>query len=99
MRPSIPAGERLALTLRYLATGENFRSMQYLFRIPPSTISTIIPEVLDAIYKYSIVWMGIDDAEYKLIYKDVERNGAHLEKLWTTICFVCLLQSHCSEDK
>ncbi|XP_023303070.2 protein ANTAGONIST OF LIKE HETEROCHROMATIN PROTEIN 1-like [Lucilia cuprina] len=50
MRKSISADERLVLTLRYLATGENFRSLQYLFRIPASTISKIIPEVLDAIY-------------------------------------------------
>lgn len=50
MRRSISAGERLALTLRYLATGDNYQSLQYLFRIPPSTISKIIPEVLDAIY-------------------------------------------------
>lgn len=51
MRLSISAGERLVLTLRYLATGESFRSLQYLFRIPATTISRIIPEVLDAIYK------------------------------------------------
>lgn len=51
MRPSISTGERLVLTLRYIATGENFRSLQFLFRIPVSTISYIIPEVLDAIYK------------------------------------------------
>lgn len=51
MRESISAGERLVLTLRFLATGESFRSLQYLFRIPVSTISSIIPEVLDAIYK------------------------------------------------
>lgn len=51
MRESISAGERLMLTLRFLATGESFRSLQYLFRIPMSTISGIIPEVLDAIYK------------------------------------------------
>lgn len=50
MRRSISAGERLALTLRYLATGEHFRSLQILFRIEVSTISKIIPEVLDAIY-------------------------------------------------
>lgn len=49
MRESISAGERLAW--RYLATGENFRSLQYLFLIPASTISSIIPEVLDAIYQ------------------------------------------------
>lgn len=50
MRQSIPAGERLALALRYLATGDSYMSLQYLFRIPQSTISGIIPEVCDAIY-------------------------------------------------
>lgn len=50
MRESIPAGERLALTLRFLATGDNFASLQYLFRIPKNTISTIVFEVCDAIY-------------------------------------------------
>lgn len=51
MRSSIPALERLVLTLRYLATGDNFTSLQITFRIPQTTISRIIPEVLDAIYK------------------------------------------------
>lgn len=30
MRKAIPAEERLAVTLRYLATGENFRSLRYV---------------------------------------------------------------------
>lgn len=51
MRMSISPENRLTLTLRYLATGENFTSLQYIFRIPQTTISRIIPEVLDAIYK------------------------------------------------
>lgn len=51
MRMSISPSERLVLTLRYLATGDNFSSLQFLFRIPQTTISRIIPEVLDAIYK------------------------------------------------
>lgn len=51
MRNSIAAADRLILTLRYLATGENFNSLQFLFRIPQCTISKIIPEVLDAIYE------------------------------------------------
>lgn len=50
MRKSIPAGERLAITLHFLATGQSFKSLQFLFRVPQNTISTIIPEVLDAIY-------------------------------------------------
>lgn len=49
-RDSISAGERLALTLHFLATGNSYASLQYLFRIPQPTISIIIPEVLDAIW-------------------------------------------------
>lgn len=50
MRKSIPAAERLALTLRFLATGDSFRSLAFLFRVPHNTISTIVPEVCNAIY-------------------------------------------------
>lgn len=50
MRNAIRPGARLALTLHYLATGSSFRTLQYPFRIPQCTITTIIPEVLDAIY-------------------------------------------------
>lgn len=49
-RMPISAAERLALTLHYLATGNSYRSLQFLFRIPQCTISMIIPEVLDAIW-------------------------------------------------
>lgn len=51
MRKAIPPQVRLLLTLRYLATGDSYRSLMYLFRIPANTICTIIPEVCDAIYK------------------------------------------------
>lgn len=50
MRKSISAKDRLILTLRFLSSGDSFSSLRYLFRIPKCTISTIIPEVLDAIY-------------------------------------------------
>ncbi|KAK7862635.1 hypothetical protein R5R35_001610 [Gryllus longicercus] len=49
MRKSISCGERLALTLRFLATGDTYSSLSYLFRIPVCTISKIIPEVCSAI--------------------------------------------------
>lgn len=49
-RMPISAGERLAITLHYLATGNSFTSLQYLFRVPQCTISKIVPEVLDAIW-------------------------------------------------
>lgn len=51
MRKAIPAGEKLALTLRYLATGETFASLQYMFRIPKNTISAFIIDVCEAIYE------------------------------------------------
>ena len=51
MREAIPPEERLAVTLRFLATGESFSSLQYQFRISQSTLCTIIPEVCDSIYK------------------------------------------------
>lgn len=50
-REPISASERLIVTLRYLATGESFRSLQYIFRIPHNTISIIIPDVCDALYR------------------------------------------------
>ncbi|XP_064617265.1 putative nuclease HARBI1 [Liolophura sinensis] len=51
MRKAIPAKERLALTLRFLATGDSYESLAYLFRIPANTISGIGPVVCKAIYK------------------------------------------------
>lgn len=49
LRVTILAKSRLILTLRFLATGESFRSLQFTFRIGLSTISRIIPEVCTAI--------------------------------------------------
>ncbi len=49
MRLAISPGERLAVTLRFLATGENFRSLAFQFRIAHNTISGIVPEVCEAI--------------------------------------------------
>ena len=43
---------RIALTLRYLATGDSYKSIKYGFRVAENTISQIIPEVCDAIVKF-----------------------------------------------
>ena len=50
LRQAIPPAERLAVTLRYLATGESFTSLHYQFRIGKSTIAELIPEVCEAIF-------------------------------------------------
>lgn len=51
MRTPISVGERLAVTLRYLATGESFASLQYQYRISSCTLTSIIPEVCSALFK------------------------------------------------
>lgn len=47
----ISPAERLTLTLRFLATGETFRSLSFQFRISRSAISYIVREVCQAIFK------------------------------------------------
>ena len=48
-REAIPPKIRLLVTLRFLATGDSYKSLMYLFRISESTISRTVPEVCQAI--------------------------------------------------
>lgn len=48
-REAITVSERVLITLRYLATGDSYCSLQYLFRVSKQSISTIVPETCDAI--------------------------------------------------
>ena len=48
-RAPISVGEKLALTIRYLATGETYTSLSCQFRVGRSTISKFLPEVCRAI--------------------------------------------------
>lgn len=51
VRASIKPDERLAVTLRFLATGESFHSLEYSFRISRQAISSIVQETCKALYK------------------------------------------------
>ena len=49
MRPALPVGLKLAVTLRYIATGNSYHSLQYAFRVSVPAISKFVPEVLQAL--------------------------------------------------
>lgn len=49
MRKALDPGLRLAITLRYLATGDSYMSLQYGFRVANNTISKLVPETCEAI--------------------------------------------------
>ncbi|XP_055920834.1 putative nuclease HARBI1 [Eupeodes corollae] len=51
MRNSISVPEKVALVLRFLASGESFRSLEYQSRLSESIIFITVPEVCEAIYK------------------------------------------------
>lgn len=49
LRIPIPAKVRLAITLRFLATGDSYRSLHYLFKVSSAAISIIVQDVCNAI--------------------------------------------------
>jgi hypothetical protein len=49
MRTPLSAKLKLEITLRYLATGESLSSLNFLYRVPKTTIFRFIPEVTEAI--------------------------------------------------
>lgn len=49
MRKSIPASQRLSITLRYLASGADFEDLKFQACIAPRTLSDIIIETCEAI--------------------------------------------------
>jgi len=51
MREAIPKSTRLAMTLHFLATGDSYHTLMYIFRISVAAILTIIPEVCQAVIK------------------------------------------------
>ncbi|XP_040174386.1 putative nuclease HARBI1 [Anopheles arabiensis] len=49
MRPSLSPRDMLIVTLRYLATGDQYKSLEYAFRIFAQAISKFVPQVCDCL--------------------------------------------------
>ncbi|XP_052778489.1 uncharacterized protein LOC128215927 [Mya arenaria] len=49
-RTPLDPGLKLAITLRFLATGSRYHDLAFAFRFPHNTIALFIPEVCQAIY-------------------------------------------------
>lgn len=48
-RESISVSVRLAITLRFLSSGESYHSLMYTFKVSKQSISEIVPEVCEAL--------------------------------------------------
>ena len=48
-RKALPPGLKLAVTLRYLATGDSYKSVAYSFRVAFNAVCIFIPEVCQAV--------------------------------------------------
>nr|CAH7732633.1 unnamed protein product [Callosobruchus chinensis] len=49
MRKCIPVQERLAVPLRFLASGDSYASLSYLFKFSPQTVLKCVHEVCNAL--------------------------------------------------
>lgn len=70
-REAIPARIRLAITLRFLASGDSFESLHFLFKVSSSIISKIVPEVciaLNQVLKDQIM-VSENKNKYKITFK------------------------------
>ncbi|XP_052901550.1 putative nuclease HARBI1 [Anopheles moucheti] len=64
------------ITLRYLATGEDYTKLQYLFRVSKQSISTIVPEVCKYLNEALQDYMKLPSSkdEWLAISREFERK-------------------------
>jgi len=69
-RKALTPGLKMAITLRYLASGDSYMSLMYNFRVPINTISIFVPEVCEAIqneYAKDVIQCPSTPAEWRNI--------------------------------
>jgi hypothetical protein len=74
MRNALSPELKLEITMRYLATGDSYKSLQYLYRVSASSICSFLPAVFDAIYEGLIEYIQVtiltknNHALYNIMY-------------------------------
>ncbi|KAK3931968.1 Putative nuclease [Frankliniella fusca] len=91
----ISPGERLALTLRFLASGDSQTSLSYLFRISTQAISNIVTETTAAI------WFALKKEVFEPISPEFwRRKAAEFEVMWQfPMCVGAVDGKHCVFQK
>ena len=76
-RKALEPGLKLAITLRHLASGDKYPTLQYDFRVARNTISTIIPDVCQAVveeYKDEVISCPTTPDEWRVIAEEFQRK-------------------------
>ena len=77
-RKALEPGLKLAITLRFLATGDSYKTLMYGFRVASNTISKFIPDVCEAIVNaFGDEFMATPDTEEE--WREIE---AVFRKKW-----------------
>ncbi|XP_073420788.1 uncharacterized protein [Dendrobates tinctorius] len=77
MRSAIPVDERLAVTLRFLATGRSFQDLHFSAAISRPLLSVLIPETCRAIFECLRSFM-----EFPKTSEDWKQIASDFEELW-----------------
>ena len=80
-RRTIPPGERLAITLRYLVTGDSMQTISFNYRVGHSTVSGIIHSTCDALWNVLLpqyMPRPSTAAEWKHVSEGFEKYGTFL---------------------
>ena len=88
-RKSLEPGFELAITLRHLAAGDKYPTLQFGFRVARNTISTFILELCQTIveeYKDEVITFPTASNEWQDI-----RSRVVTVKSSFTLCFMCIL--------
>ena len=76
-RQALEPGLKLAITLRYLATGDSYHSLMYGFRVAHNTISKVVKEVCEAIvaeYANEVIMCPTTEAEWREVAELFQRR-------------------------